>query len=273
MSRRFSGSGTIRPMKVVLFCGGLGTRLRDYSEQIPKPLVEVGSQPIMLHMMRYFAHFGHKDFILCLGHKGSAIKNYFRNYDGCLHKDFVMSEGGKKVEMLKPDISDWRITFVDTGARSTIGERLRQVRKYLEPDEMFMANYSDALTDLDLNKYVEDFKKRDKIAQFVSVRVPQTFHIVRSDAEGHLTDLEYVGDSPIRINGGYFVLRREIFDYMNPGEELVLQPFSRLIEKKQVIAVPYDGFWRSMDTFRDKTELDDLLAKGPGPWQKFSESE
>lgn len=256
-------------MKVVLFCGGLGTRLRDYSEQIPKPLVEVGSQPIMLHMMRYFASFGHKEFILCLGHKGSAIKSYFRNYDECLHTDFIFSEGGKKVQSLKPDIADWRITFVDTGQRATIGERLRRVREHLGSDEMFLANYADALTDLNLNQYIEDFKKRDKIGSFLSVKVPQTFHIVRSDAEGHLERLEYVGDSSIRINGGYFAFRRELFDYMNEGEELVVEPFSRLIAKKQILAVPYDGFWRSMDTFRDKAELDELLSKGPGPWQRY----
>jgi len=258
-------------MKVVLFCGGLGTRLRDYSEQIPKPLVEVGSQPIMLHMMRYYAHFGHKEFILCLGHKGSAIKSYFRNYDECLHNDFVFTDGGKSVQTLKTDISDWRITFVDTGQRATIGERLRRVRQYVEPDEMFLANYSDALTDLNLTEYIDNFKKRGKVGSFLSVRVPQTFHIVRSDAEGHLQGLEFVGDSPIRINGGYFAFRREIFDYMNEGEELVLEPFQRLIAKKEVLAVPYDGFWRSMDTFRDKAELDELLSKGRGPWQHGSD--
>src|SRR6188472_3555062 len=129
-------------MKVVLFCGGLGTRLRDYSEQIPKPLVEVGSAPILLQMMQYYAHFGHKEFVLCLGHKGMAIKEYFRNYDECLHNDFVFADGGRSVELLKRDMADWRITFVDTGQRSTIGERLRQVRKFVEPDDYFLANYS-----------------------------------------------------------------------------------------------------------------------------------
>jgi glucose-1-phosphate cytidylyltransferase len=254
-------------MKVVLFCGGLGTRLRDYSDQIPKPLVEVGSRPILLHMMRYYAHFGHKEFILCLGHKGSAIKNYFRTYDECLYNDFVLTDGGNAVELLRQDIADWRITFVDTGQRSSIGERLRRIREFVEPDEFFLANYSDALTDLNLNQYVDAFKARSKVACFLSVRVPQTFHIVRTDSDGHIVGLEFVGDSPIRINGGYFVLRRDIFDYLKPGEELVVEPFQRLIAKRELVAVPHDGFWRSMDTFRDKTELDDLLEKGPGPWQ------
>jgi len=254
-------------MKVVLFCGGLGTRLRDYSDQLPKPLVEIGSRPIIWHLMRYYAHYGHKDFILCLGYRGSAIKSYFRNYDECLSNDFVFSEGGRRIELLKRDIDGWNITFVDTGLRSNIGERLRRVREYVEPDEVFLANYSDGLTDLDCRSYVDSFLKRDKIACFLSVRVPQTFHIVHADPENHVHKLEYVGDSSLRINGGFFVLRREIFDYMNEDEELVIQPFQRLMAKRQVIGVPYDGFWRNMDTFRDKIELDELVARGRAPWQ------
>jgi glucose-1-phosphate cytidylyltransferase len=256
-------------MKVVLFCGGLGTRLRDYSEQIPKPLVEIGSRPILWHVMRYYAHYGHKDFILCLGYRGSAIKSFFRNYDECLSNDFVFSKGGRTIELLQRDIDDWNITFVDTGQRSNIGERLRQVKKYVEHDDVFLANYSDGLTDLDLGGYVDGFLKRDKIASFLSVRVPQTFHIIHTDAENNLAKLEYAADAALRINGGYFALRKEIFDYMKEGEELVVQPFGRLMQKRQVVAVPHDGFWRSMDTFRDKIELDEILAKGRAPWQAW----
>jgi len=254
-------------MKVVLFCGGLGTRLRDYSDQIPKPLVEIGSRPILWHLMRYYAHFGHTDFILCLGYRGSAIKTYFRNYDECLSNDFVFSRGGRQIDLLQKDIEKWNITFVDTGQRSNIGERLRQVRKYVEPDEVFLANYSDGLTDLDLGAYVEDFMKRGKTASFLSVRVPQTFHIVHADAENYVVKLEHVARSNVRINGGFFALRTSIFDYMNKGEELVIEPFARLMEKRQLLAVPYDGFWRNMDTFRDKIELDELVARGKAPWQ------
>src|SRR5215831_18523730 len=197
-------------MKEVLFCGGLGTRLRDYSDQIPKPLVEIGSRSILWHVMRYYAHYGFKDFILCLGYRGSSIKSYFRNYDECLSNDFVFSKGGRTIDLLQSDIDSWKITFVDTGQRSNIGERLRQVRKYVEPDDVFLANYSDGLTDLDLGRYVDAFMKRDKVACFLSVRVPQTFHIVHADGENDVQRLEYVGDANLRINGGYFVLRKEI---------------------------------------------------------------
>jgi len=254
-------------MKVVLFCGGLGTRLRDYSESIPKPLVEIGSRPILWHVMRYYAHFGHKEFILCLGYRGSAIKSYFRGYDECLSNDFVYSKGGREIELLQSDIESWKITFVDTGQRSNIGMRLSAVRKYVESDDVFLANYSDGLSDLDCNKYVDAFLKRGKIASFLSVRVPQTFHIVHADGDHLLNKLEYVGDASLRINGGYFAFRKEIFDYIHEGEELVMQPFQRLADKRQVVAVPHDGFWRSMDTFRDKIELDELMLRGKAPWQ------
>jgi glucose-1-phosphate cytidylyltransferase len=255
-------------MKVVLFCGGLGTRIREYSERVPKPLVEVGSRPIIWHLMKYYAHYGHKEFILCLGYGGSMIKSYFRNYDECLSNDFVLSQGGKQVDLLSRDIDEWRITLVDTGQNSSIGERLRRVRHHLGDDEMFLANYADGLSDLNLHTYVDDFvKKKDKMAAFVSVKVPQSFHIVQADAENNATALQAITDSTIRVNGGFFALRKQIFEYLNEGEELVVEAFNRLMPKKQVLAVPYDGFWRSMDTFKDKIQLDEILGKGKAPWQ------
>ena len=254
-------------MKVVLFCGGMGMRLRDYSHQIPKPIVEVGSRPILWHLMKYYAHYGHKDFILCLGHGAMAIKEYFRKYDECASNDFVMTNGGRTIELLKEDIDDWRITFVDTGLHSTIGERLRLVRQHLGDDEVFLANYADGLSDLALDEYVDTFVKRDKIACFLSVPAPHTFHIVHADEAHHVVKLELVARSPLRINVGFFALRREIFEYMNPGEELVSEPFARLIEKRQVLAVPYDGFWRNMDTFKDKVQLDEMVEKNQAPWK------
>jgi glucose-1-phosphate cytidylyltransferase len=253
-------------MKVVLFCGGLGMRMRDYSDQIPKPLVPIGPRPILWHLMRYYATFGHKDFILCLGYRGNAIKDYFRNYDECVSNDFISSEGGKNIELLGRDIDDWRITFVDTGQRSSIGQRLHAVRRHLEGEEMFLANYSDGLSDLDLQAYVDGFVRRGKIASFLSVAAPHTFHIVQADAEDHVLKLEAVDRSVVRINGGFFVLRREIFEYLREGEELVLGPFDRLMRKRELIAKPFDGFWRSMDTFKDRQDLEDLWNQGNPPW-------
>jgi glucose-1-phosphate cytidylyltransferase len=252
-------------VKVVLFCGGLGTRLRDYSEHIPKPLVEIGQRPIVWHLMKYYAHYGHKDFILCLGYGASAIKSYFRNYDEAVSNDFVLSGHGD-IEVLHRDIDDWRITFADTGRNSTIGERLRQVRKYLEGEKVFLANYADGLSDLNLDSYLEYFHRRGKIASFLSVAAPHTFHIVDADTEHHVRKLEAVGRSVVRVNGGFFAFRSEIFDHIRPSEDLVLEPFDRLITERQLLAYPFDGFWRNMDTFKDKQDLDDMLAREKAPW-------
>jgi glucose-1-phosphate cytidylyltransferase len=254
-------------LKVVLFCGGFGTRLRDHSESIPKPLVEVGARPILWHLMKYYAHYGHKDFILCLGYGATAIKEYFLRYDECRTNDFVLTEGGRKVTLSHSDIEDWTIRFVDTGLTSNIGERLRRVREFLEGEEAFLANYADGLSDLDCSSYVSSFLKQDKVASFLSVAAPHTFHIVHADENHHALKLEHVAESNVRINGGFFILRKEIFEYMRPGEELVLEPFERLIAQRKLLAVPYQGFWRNMDTFKDKIQLDEIVAKGRAPWE------
>ncbi len=260
-------------MKVVLFCGGLGMRLRDYSDRIPKPLVEIGPRPILWHLMKYYAHFGHKDFVLCLGYGGNAIKGYFRNYDECVSNDFILSNGGRHVEILTRDIEDWRITFVDTGLHASIGQRLRAVRKHLRGEEVFLANYSDGLSDLDLNAYLRYFEKRGRIASFLSVPAPHTFHVIEADADHTVTKLQAVARSAVRINGGFFVFRQVIFDHIRDGEDLVLEPFERLIAKRQLLAYPFDGFWRNMDTFKDRQDLDDMVSQGRTPWQVWREAE
>jgi len=242
-------------------------RLRDHFERTPKPLVEIGPRPILWHLMSYYAHFGHKDFVLCLGHGALAIKEYFLKYDECVSNDFVLSQGGRSIDLLKRDIDDWRITFVDTGLQSTIGQRLRAVRDHLEGEEIFLANYADGLANLDLDAYLAHFRKRGKIGCFLSVAAPHTFHIVDADADHHVRKLEAVGRSVVRINGGFFVFRREIFDYIREGEDLVLEPFDRLIAERQLLAYPFDGFWRNMDTFKDKQELEEMLLNGKTPWQ------
>ena len=219
-------------MKVVLFCGGMGMRLRDYSAQIPKPLVEVGHRPMMWHLMKYYAHFGHKEFILCLGHGAAKIKEYFLNYNECTANDFVLSDGGKQIELLNTDIHDWTISFVDTGLQSNIGERLRRVKPHLGSDEVFLANYADGLSDLDLAAYVSGFLTSGVTASFISVPAPHTFHIVHTDADNYVEHLELIGRTPVRINAGFFAFRREIFDVLQPGEELVLEPFERLIAER-----------------------------------------
>lgn len=253
-------------MKVVLFCGGMGTRLREYSDDIPKPLVPIGYRPILWHVMRYYAHFGHKDFILCLGYKAQKIKEYFLNYNEALANDFTLKAGEKHVHQTQTDIHDWNITFVDTGLKSNVGTRLSLVKKYLEGEEMFLANYSDGLTNMDLNMMVNEFKASNKVGAFVGSVPSQSFHVVSIDENRSVKKIQYVRDANIIVNGGYFVLRTSIFDYMNFGEELVLEPFQRLIDKDLLLGFRHDGFW-AMDTFKEQQELTDLYNSGQAPWE------
>jgi glucose-1-phosphate cytidylyltransferase len=253
-------------MKVVLFCGGLGTRLREHSDTIPKPLVNIGYRPLIWHLMRYYAHYGHTEFILCLGYRGDMIREYFLNYNEAMTNDFVLSEGGRKVELMERDLDAWKITFVDTGLHSNIGQRLLRVRKYLQGEEVFLANYSDGISDLPLDDLIQDFNRRKVVASFASVNSTQTFHTVQSTDDGVVTGMSALNDGAIWINGGYFILRQEIFDYINEGEELVVKPFERLIEKRLLSTYRYRGFWHAMDTFKDKITLDRMEAQGKCPW-------
>lgn len=256
-------------MKVVIFCGGLGLRLRmrEYSDRIPKPMVEIGYRPLLWHVMKYYASFGHKDFILCLGYRGDIVKNYFLNYNEATSNDFVFTDGGKNVKLLGSDISDWRITFVETGLHSNVGERLKAVEKHLEGEEIFLANYSDGLSDLPLDKMLEHFYRHDKIACFVSVQPMQSFHVVSFNKNFFVDKIQHLAKSGIWINGGYFIFKKAIFKYIKAGEELVEEPFRRLIKKKELVTYNYDGFWAAMDTFKDKQLLDDIYSKGNAPWE------
>jgi glucose-1-phosphate cytidylyltransferase len=216
--------------------------------------------------MKYYAHYGHKDFILCLGYKADVIKNYFLNYDECVSNDFTLQEGGKKIQLLNSDIEDWKITFVDTGLASNIGQRFKAVEEYLEGEEVFLANYSDGLTDLHLPDIIEDFYRDDKIASFLCVKPSQSFHLVSMQENGLVTDIQSVQQAGIRINGGFFVFKKDIFKYIQPGEELVNEPFQRLIKLRQLAAYKYNGFWACMDTFKEQQQLDDMYCQGNAPW-------
>jgi len=254
-------------MKVVLFCGGMGMRLREHAESLPKPLVPVGGRPILWNLMKYYAHYGHRDFVLCLGHGAEAIKNYFLNYDERLSNNFVLRKGGADVQLLGRDIDDWTITFVDTGLRSNIGMRLRAVRPYLEGEEAFLANYADGLSDLPLDTYLAHFREHGRIASMLSVPAPQTVHMIHADDKGLVQSIEHVSSSALRMNAGFFAFRREIFDHIGEGEELVNEPFQRLIQAGELVAYPHDGFWMAMDTFKDKQQFEQLVASGTTPWQ------
>ncbi len=254
-------------MKVVLFCGGRGTRIREYSETIPKPMIPIGHQPVLWHVMQYYSHYGHRDFVLCLGYKANIIKDFFLNYRPQAFADCAVSNYGSKVELLGEQEEDWRVSLIDTGLWRNIGERLWAVRDQVKNEEYFLANYSDGLSDLNLDEMVDRFKKSGKIGAFLAVRPPLTYHLVDIEAGGRVREFRSSDRADMWINGGYFILRPEIFDYMRDGEELVLEPFQRLIEADQLMAYKHEGFWRPMDTLRDRQILEDMAEQGNTPWR------
>jgi glucose-1-phosphate cytidylyltransferase len=258
------------PLKVVIFCGGQGLRMREASEVAPKPMIPIGTRPVLWHVMKYYAHFGFTDFVLCLGYKAEVIKHFFLTYNEAMANDFVLSDGGAKVHLLKTDIHDWNITFVDTGLRAPIGERLRAVRDLLADDEVFLANYGDTLTDADLPAMIARAREQDVTASFLAVRPNYSFHVVSMQPDGRVRAMRDVMRSDIWINGGYFVLRREFLDALRPGEDLVGEPIQRLARSGQVLAQRHHGFWAPMDTLKDQQCLETLHESGDAPWQVWA---
>jgi glucose-1-phosphate cytidylyltransferase len=198
------------------------------------------------------------------------VKKYFLEYDEAISNDFVLSEGGKNIELLGTDIGKWRITFADTGLHSNIGQRLKSVEKHLAGEDVFLANYSDGLSDIPLNKVIEDFYRQNKVACFVSVQPNQSFHVVSFKEDLIVNSIQHLTKSNIWINGGYFIFKKDIFKYIEEGEELVEEPFHRLIAENQLITYKHTGFWVPMDTFKDKQFLDDIHSKGNAPWEIWS---
>ena len=253
-------------MKVVLFCGGLGMRMRDGVNSGPKPLAMVGERPLMWHVMRYYAHYGHTDFVLCLGYGASAVKDFFLNYDETRSNDFTLEQGAREVRLFSTDISDWRITFVNTGLNSPIGERLRRVRRFVEDEEMFLANYADVLTDAPLPDMISRFQDSSAIAGLIAVPLQSSHHVVDIGDDGLITQVTPMQDLRQWENGGYFVLRPEIFDHLNPGEDLVEDAIPRLIPQRKVLAYPYKGYFSPADTVKERVRLAEMYHQGHCPW-------
>jgi len=256
-------------MKVVIFCGGLGVRMGEETQRIPKPMIEIGGKPLLWHIMRYYSMWGHNEFILALGYKSEVVKQYFLSYNGALFNDFVLGRTGGEtsLELLSRDLDEWRITFVDTGLTTTIGNRLKAVSCHLGDDEEFLATYGDGVTDAPLDRMIDSFHESGKLAQFLSVHVPFNAHLVYSDEDGTVTGVEEMIGSEMRMNGGYFVMKREVIDMIEPGHELVDETFDMLIARRELMAYRYDGFFRPMDTIKDRQVLEALHDSGEAPWR------
>jgi glucose-1-phosphate cytidylyltransferase len=255
-------------VKVVIFCGGLGVRMGEETQRIPKPMITVAGRPMLWHIMKWYASWGHNEFILCLGYRAEIVKEYFLTYNEAFSNDFILSNGGRDIELLGSDISDWRITFVDTGMQSTIAERLIAAAPYLGDDEYFLATYGDGLTDAPLPDMIERLRTSGKTGLFVCVRPVFNAHVIDAGDDGLVRSIEDMQQADVWINGGFMVFRRDVLDYVNPGEELVVEPFQRLIEQGELLAYRYEGFWEPMDTIKDKQRLEALAESGKAPWRK-----
>jgi len=254
-------------MKVVLFCGGLGMRMREGAASAPKPMNMIGDRPLLWHVMRYYAHFGHTDFVLCLGYGAAAVKDYFIHYNETESNDFTLVAGGRDIKMHSTDITDWNISFIDTGLHSSIGERLMKVRHLVQDEELFLANYADTLTDAPLDQLVERFRRApDAAVSMLAVPPVSTHHVLEVGDGGEVTGVRAVTDLMQWENGGYFVMRPGIFDELREGEDMVPHAFSRLIPQRRLFAQRYNGFWRAADTFKDRAELENMFHRGQCPW-------
>jgi len=260
-------------MKVVLFCGGLGTRLMEHSRTTPKPIVAVGPRPILWHIMRYYAHYGHREFILCLGHGGQMIREYVRGLPGgrSERSSSFVSDGILRLHGHETD--DWEITCVNTGLNTNIGQRLRAIRPYLEGDDVFLANYADGVTDLPLDSYIDFFHGHDAIGAFACVRPPQSFHVVRVNEDDTVRSMQPAIESGLWINGGYFILRKEIFDHLRGSEDLVDEALRAVGRQGKLLAYRYPGFWACMDTFKEYQHLQSLYESGKAPWVVWEKPE
>jgi glucose-1-phosphate cytidylyltransferase len=226
----------------------------------------IGERPMLWHVMRYYAHFGHTDFVLCLGYGASYVKDFFLNYDETRSNDFILERGDSKAKLFKTDISDWRITFVDTGLASPIGERLRRVRRFVADEPMFLANYADVFTNAPLTEMIARFEASRAVVSLLAVPPTSSHHVVDIAEDGLISKVTPMQDLLTWENGGYFVLRPEIFDHLNEGEDLVEDAIVRLVPQGRVLAYPWKGYWSPADTVKERAQLEEMYHRGSCPW-------
>ena len=261
-------------LKAVILCGGQGTRIRGVADDLPKPMIPIGDKPVVWHIMRLYSLHHINDFILCLGHKGSAIKEYFLNYRA-LSSDLTVNLGDHNaVEYYGAAAENWRVTLADTGEKTQTGARLSRVRKYLQDDELFCLTYGDGVADLDICKLVEFHKTHGRIATVTGVRPPGRFGVMRTDCALGVSVVRDFQEKPQTeqgwINGGFFVLDRRVWDYVSDDDGLIFErePLQRLARDGQLVMFEHHGFWQPMDTYREWSLLNDLWHSGNAPWDQ-----
>jgi glucose-1-phosphate cytidylyltransferase len=260
-------------MKVVILCGGQGTRIRDVADNIPKPMIPVGNYPILWHIMKYYSLFGHNEFILCLGHQGKAIKEFFLNYE-INTNDFTLTLGQKDSICFhnKIDEMDWKITFAETGEKTMTGGRVKRIKKFIGDDQTFMLTYGDGLSDVNIDELVNFHKTHSRVLTLTGVRPAGRFGEIMCTNDGTIVEFnEKPQATEGRINGGFFVCDRRLFDYLNDRDDLIFEqePMRGLVTDKQLMQYNHDGFWQPMDTYREYILLNSLYEKNIAPWKKW----
>jgi glucose-1-phosphate cytidylyltransferase len=257
-------------MKTVILCGGFGTRIRDVSADVPKPMISVGPYPILWHIMRYYARWGHKEFVLCLGHLGHVIKDFILNYQVRTADTTVeFGEHTKITYHTDHDARGWRVTLADTGEAAMTGARVRRVRRYVG-DEDFLLTYGDGLGDVDLGRLVAFHKAHGKVLTVTGARPPGRFGEIEADADGKILEFnEKPQTSTGLISAGFFVCSPRLFDYLPDDEGLVFEqdPVRRLVREGQMCVYRHEGFWQPMDTQRDHNLLNQMWSSGKAPWR------
>lgn len=252
-------------MRVVVFSGGAPLQLTADGQPTPKPMVRLGQQPVLWHVMRIHAGCGMDDFVLCLGRGADQIKRYFLDYEEALSNDFVLTGATREVRLLGRDMDRWRITFADTGKQAPVLHRLRAVRELMEDEELFAASYGDVLTDAPLDEYLADFRQRDEMAAVLAVRPPGPAGLLDLAPEGVVDGVHSLAQDGGWMAGGYFFFRGGIFDEL-VDDSMLEGLLPRLAAKGQLRAYRHDGFWSGMDSLRDVQQLHDLVQSGRAPW-------
>lgn len=255
-------------MKVVILAGGFGTRLSEETDLKPKPMVEIGGKPILWHIMKIYSHFGFNEFIICCGYKGYYIKEYFANY--FLHEaDVTIDLSQNSVSVLKSKAEPWKITLIDTGLNTMTGGRIKRIEPCVN-NETFMLTYGDGVSDVNLNALLEHHKKSGKYATLTAVQPSGKFGAMNLNANGEILSFHEKpkGDGSW-VNGGFFILEPKIFSYIKEGDETIWErsPMEKLAEDHQLTAFKHNGFWKPMDTLRDRSELEKLWNTGNAPWK------
>ncbi|MEL4894913.1 glucose-1-phosphate cytidylyltransferase [Crocosphaera sp. Alani8] len=260
-------------MKTVILCGGFGTRIRDVADNIPKPMIPIGDKPIIWHIMKYYASWGHKDFVLCLGYKGQSIKDFFLNYEAST-SDFTLTLGnGSQIDYHNSHSeAEWRITLAETGLNTLTGSRIKKVQKYLVDEKNFMLTYGDGVGSIDIERLIDFHLSHGKIMTVSGVRPPGRFGELEVGESNAIKGFnEKPQASGGRISGGYFVCRQEIFKYLDEqgNQTLEREPMENLAHEGQMMMYKHDGFWQPMDTYRDYNLLNGLIQKGEAPWIRW----